>query len=61
MFVCNCNGLRERDVHAVIETGARTPARVHRACGGRTQCGQCVKEIAGMIRARRTAERAAAQ
>jgi bacterioferritin-associated ferredoxin len=61
MFVCNCNGLRERDVSAVIDTGVRTPARVHRACGVQTQCGRCLKDIAGMIRARKAAERTAAQ
>ena len=49
MYVCNCNGIRERDVRAAIERGAQRPAEVFRACGSRPQCARCVCEIKDMI------------
>ncbi|HEY2048410.1 MAG TPA: (2Fe-2S)-binding protein, partial [Caulobacteraceae bacterium] len=32
MYVCNCNGIRERDVDAAISAGAKRPAEVFRRC-----------------------------
>ena len=49
LYVCNCNGIRERDVRAAIEGGAQRPAEVFRACGSRPQCARCVCEIKDMI------------
>jgi bacterioferritin-associated ferredoxin len=49
LYVCNCNGIRERDVRAAIEGGAQRPAQVFRACGSRPQCARCVGEIKDMI------------
>lgn len=49
MFVCNCNGLRERDAKGAIEGGARSPQGVHRQCGVKTQCGLCYDQIRQMI------------
>ena len=49
MYVCNCNGIREREVRAAIEAGAQRPAEVFRACGSRPQCARCVCEIKDMI------------
>ena len=49
MYVCNCNGIRERQVRAAIEAGAQRPAEVFRACGSRPQCARCVCEIKDMI------------
>ena len=49
MYVCNCNGLRERDVRAAIEVGARRPSQVFRHCQERPQCAKCVCDIERMI------------
>lgn len=49
MYVCNCNGIRERQVRAAIEAGATRPSEVFRACDSRPQCARCVCEMRGMI------------
>ncbi len=50
MYVCTCNGVRERDVEAAIARGARKPPAVHAACGTEPQCCRCLPEIAARIR-----------
>jgi bacterioferritin-associated ferredoxin len=49
VYVCNCNGIRERDVRAAIEAGATRPSEVFRACEARPQCARCVCEMREMI------------
>ncbi|MCI3134376.1 (2Fe-2S)-binding protein [Phenylobacterium aquaticum] len=49
MFICNCNGIREREVRAAIEAGAERPVEIFRACGARPQCARCVCEMKQMI------------
>ena len=49
MYVCNCNGLRERDAKCAIEGGAQSPQHVHRVCGVKTQCGLCYDQLRQMI------------
>ena len=49
MYVCNCNGIRERDVRAAIAAGARRPAEVFRACDAKPECARCVCEMREMI------------
>lgn len=49
MYVCNCNGIRERQVRAAIEDGATRPADIFRAHDCRPQCARCVCEMRGMI------------
>jgi bacterioferritin-associated ferredoxin len=61
MYVCNCNGLRRREVVAAIEAGARSAREVHRRCGGQTQCGKCLPEIAAELKDRRATLRHAAE
>jgi bacterioferritin-associated ferredoxin len=51
MYVCNCNGIRERDVRAAIEDGAARPSDVFRHCGSRPQCAKCVGDMRRMIQA----------
>ncbi|PTS88775.1 MULTISPECIES: (2Fe-2S)-binding protein [unclassified Caulobacter] len=55
MYVCNCNGIREREVRAAIEAGARRPADVFRHKGCQAQCAKCVCEMREMIIERRQA------
>ena len=49
MYVCNCNGIRERDVLQAIEAGARKPVEVFRHCQGAAQCAKCVCDMRCMI------------
>jgi bacterioferritin-associated ferredoxin len=55
MYVCNCNGIRERDARAAIEAGARQPAHIFRHCQGRPRCAKCVCDMRRMIQDARTA------
>lgn len=49
MYVCNCNGIRERDVLKAIEAGAERPAEVFRHCQGAAQCAKCVCDMRRLI------------
>ncbi|MDB5437742.1 MAG: ferredoxin [Caulobacteraceae bacterium] len=49
MYVCNCNGIRERQVRAAIEAGATRPAEVFAQHQCRPQCARCVCEMRQMI------------
>jgi bacterioferritin-associated ferredoxin len=55
MYVCNCNGIRERDVNQAIQAGAQKPADVFRHCQGAAQCAKCVCDMRCMIQASRQA------
>jgi len=61
MYVCNCNGLRERQVRAAIDGGASRPAEVFKAHGCAPRCAKCVCEMREMIQASREALRYAAE
>ena len=49
MYVCNCNGLRQRDVRRAIEAGARRPREVFARNQCQAQCAKCVCEMRTMI------------
>jgi len=49
MYVCNCNGIREREVRAAIDAGARRPAEIFRACGAQARCARCVCDMRQMV------------
>jgi bacterioferritin-associated ferredoxin len=49
LYVCNCNGIREREVRAAIDAGATRPAEVFRHKGCQAQCAKCVCEMRQMI------------
>lgn len=61
MFVCNCNGIRERDVLRSIEAGHRHPEQIHEALDCVPKCGRCLDEIRDMIDASINAWRQAAE
>lgn len=50
MYVCNCNGIRERQVRAAIEAGATRPSEVFQKHGCRPQCAKCVCDMHQMIK-----------
>jgi bacterioferritin-associated ferredoxin len=49
LYVCNCNGLRKRDVAAAIEAGATRPRDVFARNQCAAQCAKCVCEMREMI------------
>jgi bacterioferritin-associated ferredoxin len=50
MYLCNCNGLTEREVREALATGCRSAGQVYRCLGVKPQCGRCVKDVRGMMR-----------
>ena len=61
VYVCNCNGIREREVRAAIEAGATKPADVFKRQQCRPQCARCVCDIREMIACAHEALRFAAE
>jgi len=61
MYVCNCNGIRERDAQAAIDAGAHRPADVFRHCQTAPRCAKCVCDIRRMIGATQRGLRHAAE
>ena len=49
MYVCNCNGITERQVTAAVKAGAARWKDVHTYYGCAPQCGKCQCEIIGAI------------
>jgi bacterioferritin-associated ferredoxin len=49
VYVCNCNGIRERDARAAIESGASKPAEIFRRCQAAPRCAKCVCDMRRMI------------
>ena len=61
MYVCNCNGIRERDVAAAVEAGAKRPRDVFRLHQCEAQCAKCVCEMRELIQDRSETLRLAAE
>lgn len=61
MYVCNCNGIRQREVAAAIEAGARRPRDIFQRHGCSAQCAKCVCEMRQMIDESRESLRYAAE
>lgn len=61
MYVCNCNGIRERQVRAAIAAGAQRPAEIFRACESKAQCARCVCDMRRMLDEEQDALRYAAE
>lgn len=49
MYVCNCNGLRQRDVALAIEAGANRPRDIFARHECQAQCAKCVCDMRRMI------------
>jgi bacterioferritin-associated ferredoxin len=50
MFVCNCNGLRRRDVDLAVASGATRPAQIFASHNCSPQCAKCVCDMVVIIR-----------
>lgn len=61
MYVCNCNGIREREVRAAIAQGATRPALIFKACDSTAQCARCVCDMRRMLDEERAALKFAAE
>jgi bacterioferritin-associated ferredoxin len=61
LYVCNCNGIREREVRQAIEAGAARPKDVFDRHGARPQCAKCVCDMRRMIEDQMEALRLAAE
>ena len=61
MYVCNCNGIREREVRAAIAAGASRPVEVFKARGCQPRCARCVCDMREMIGQEKQALRFAAE
>jgi bacterioferritin-associated ferredoxin len=61
VYVCNCNGLRQRDVARAIEAGAARPRDVFDRHQCAPQCAKCVCEMRQMIQESRDAFALAAE
>jgi bacterioferritin-associated ferredoxin len=61
VYVCNCNGIREREVRAAIEAGASRPREVFLRHDAKPQCAKCVCDMRRMIEDSREALRLAAE
>jgi len=49
LYVCNCNGIRERQVQTAIEAGADRPRDIFAAHNCQAQCAKCVCDMRRMI------------
>jgi bacterioferritin-associated ferredoxin len=61
VYICNCNGIREREVRAAIAAGANRPAQIFKACGSRPECARCICDMRQMLDEERQALRYAAE
>jgi bacterioferritin-associated ferredoxin len=61
VYVCNCNGLRKRDVASAIEAGACRPRDIFASHQCQAQCAKCVCEMRQMIQDSREAFALAAE
>ncbi len=61
VYVCNCNGIREREARAAIEAGAAKPADIFRHCQSAARCAKCVCDMRRMIGEAKEALRYAAE
>jgi bacterioferritin-associated ferredoxin len=61
LYVCNCNGIRERQARAAIDAGAAKPAEIFRHCQCSARCAKCVADMRRMIDEQRSALRHAAE
>ncbi|MFN4287986.1 MAG: bacterioferritin-associated ferredoxin [Brevundimonas sp.] len=61
MYICNCNGIREREVRIAIEQGATRPREIFAKSQCAPQCAKCVCDMRRMIQDSQEALRFAAQ
>ncbi|MBN34818.1 MAG: ferredoxin [Rhodospirillaceae bacterium] len=53
MYICNCNGINQRQVQAALEAGAARYKEVLAYHGCMPQCGKCQAEIEEALSSRK--------
>ncbi len=61
VYVCNCNGIRERQARAAIDAGASKPADIFKSLQCSPRCAKCVCDMRRMIQDSRAALKYAAE
>lgn len=49
MYVCVCNAITDREVHAAMAGGAMAADEVFRHFGAEMRCGRCVATMRGLM------------
>jgi bacterioferritin-associated ferredoxin len=49
MYLCNCNGLSEKEINEIADSGVAAVGSLFRCLDCRPQCGKCVPEIRSII------------
>ena len=57
MYVCNCNGVRERELTQGIQAGLHTVKALREALGVGTCCGKCVCDVRKHLQAHQSSGR----
>jgi len=52
VFVCHCQAVTDKEVHAAVDAGARTLDEVSAATGASANCGLCGELVESIIRQR---------
>ena len=55
MYVCVCNGIRERDIQRALDEGVSTVSGIYRHLKHKPTCGKCVPFTVGIVKSHRTA------
>ena len=50
MYICNCNGITEREIRGAVELGCHSIADLQRDLGVATCCGKCLPEARAVLR-----------
>ena len=50
MYICNCNGVTEREIRGAVELGCQSMADLSTQFGVGTCCGKCVPEARRLMR-----------
>jgi bacterioferritin-associated ferredoxin len=51
MYICNCNGITEREIRGAIELGCDSIADLQRELGVASCCGKCLPDATRLLRA----------
>jgi bacterioferritin-associated ferredoxin len=51
MYICGCRAVTDREVHAAVQSGARSAAEVAARCGAGSRCGNCLDLVLAVVEA----------
>jgi bacterioferritin-associated ferredoxin len=61
LYVCNCNGIRDRQAREAVAAGAKKPLEIFRHCQADVRCAKCVCDMRRLIHEAGTPLRFAAE